>query len=103
MSGQAKQPVSKIADIHAALERGDAQKRKAATAMNDRSSRAHALFVLSMDMENSSTGVTLSSQMILADLGGSEQVKRSKVHHGGYDSNTGTALGFQLGAHMREA
>ena len=103
MQGQAKQPVGAISDIDEALERGEAQKRRAATAMNDRSSRAHTLFVLSMEMNNSETGVTLSSQMILADLGGSEQVKRSKVHHGGYDADTGTALGFQLGDHMREA
>ena len=103
MSGQARNRVDSLADIAAALATGDAQKRRAATAMNDRSSRAHSLFVLSMEMKNAQTGVELSSQMILADLGGSEQVKRSKVDHGGYDAETGTALGFQLGDNMREA
>ena len=31
-------------------------------------------------------GVTMTSELYLADLGGSEQVKRSKVSHGGYVS-----------------
>ena len=38
MSGQAKQSVNSLNDIRRALEIGDAQKRRAATAMNDRSS-----------------------------------------------------------------
>ena len=45
----------------------------------------------------------MTSELYLADLGGSEQVKRSKVEHGGYDKRTGTALGFQMGANMKEA
>jgi hypothetical protein len=103
MSGQAKQSVNSLNDIRRALEIGDAQKRRAATAMNDRSSRAHSLFVISMSMFNHSTGVRISSELYLADLGGSEQVKRSLVHHGGYDKETGTALGFQMGGNMKEA
>ena len=82
ISGEAKINVSNIDDVRRLLHRGDAQKRRAATAMNDRSSRAHSIFVLSMKMKHSSTGVVLSSELYLADLGGSEQVKRSKVSHG---------------------
>ena len=45
----------------------------------------------------------MSSDLYLADLGGSEQVKRSQVHHGGYDKETGTAKGFVMGQNMKEA
>ena len=103
MSGQAKQSVASLHDITRALNVGDAQKRRASTAMNDRSSRAHSLFVISMSMLCRRTGVSMSSELYLADLGGSEQVKKSKVHHGGYDADTGTALGFQMGQNMKEA
>jgi kinesin family protein 5 len=103
MSGQAKQSVTSLDDIRHALDLGDAQKRRAATAMNDRSSRAHSLFVVTMEMLNVKTGVQMTSELYLADLGGSEQVKKSKVHHGGYDDDTGTALGFQMGKNMKEA
>ena len=133
MSGQAKQAVDSLDDIRQALSTGDAQKRRAATAMNDRSSRAHSLFVISMSMSNKATGkctccttiaptavgtfadgivgcffifltgVSMSSELYLADLGGSEQVKKSQVHHGGYDEETGTAKGFVMGANMKEA
>lgn len=72
---------------------GETQKRRAATAMNDRSTRAHSIFILTLkqrrhlsseaseeDEDNSTT--TLSSKLFLADLGGSEQVKKSKVDAG---------------------
>ena len=50
-------------------------------------------------MEDEKSNVTVRSQLFLADLGGSEQVKRSKVHHGekGFDG------GFVMAQHMKEA
>ena len=62
--------------------------------MNERSSRAHALFILSQETEHPATGVRLRSRLFLADLGGSEQVKRSKVHHGA----TRRGVGFEMGS-----
>ena len=50
--------------------------------MNDRSSRAHCLFMISLDQKNLDTGVSCKSRLFLADLGGSEQVKKSKVNVG---------------------
>eukprot|EP00501_MAST-03F_sp_TOSAG23-6_P002388 GSMAST32.ASY1.ANO1.2496.1 assembled CDS len=86
--------------IDSILTDGDLQKRRAATAMNKRSSRAHSLFILTLAMEapqsssnensnsNDTKGnVCIQSQLFLADLGGSEQVKKR----------------FVLGQHMREA
>ena len=96
LSGQAKQVVTNLDDIYQALSTGDVQKRRAATAMNDRSSRAHSLFVVTMEMFHSKTGVRMKSELYLADLGGSEQVKKSKVHHGGLVEGK-EGLGFQMG------
>ena len=53
-----------------ALAKGDAQKRRAATAMNDRSSRAHAVFTLALVQRDEATGRELRSRLCLADLGG---------------------------------
>lgn len=90
------------------MQLGEAQKRRAATAMNDRSTRAHSIFILTLkqrmhhsvaDVSSSKAraGVevvgetdedahritTITSKLFLADLGGSEQVKKSKVNGGG--------------------
>uniref|UniRef100_A0A0G4FFH2 Kinesin motor domain-containing protein n=1 Tax=Chromera velia CCMP2878 TaxID=1169474 RepID=A0A0G4FFH2_9ALVE len=128
MEGEAQLDVSSLEDIAAALETGERQKRFAATAMNDRSSRAHALFILSLKMKRklkselggverergdsqkketteseesaaSDEMITVRSQLFLVDLGGSEQVKKSRVTHG-VDAG---ARGFVLGRRMREA
>eukprot|EP00944_MAST-04C_sp_MAST-4C-sp1_P006660 g6660.t1 len=92
-------PISSLDEVYKLLDAGDEQKRRAATAMNDRSSRAHALFILNLDMEDEKTNVVVRSQLFLADLGGSEQVKRSKVHHG----EKGRDGGFVMGQRMKEA
>lgn len=42
--------------------------------MNDRSTRAHSLFIMTLKQSHPTTAVTLSSRLFLADLGGSEQV-----------------------------
>ena len=71
MAGEARVPVASLADVERCLATGEAQKRRAATAMNARSSRAHALFILSQACEHPATGVRLASRLFLADLGGS--------------------------------
>eukprot|EP00045_Choanoeca_perplexa_P010004 m.99974 g.99974 ORF g.99974 m.99974 type:complete len:617 (+) comp15110_c0_seq2:94-1944(+) len=59
------------------LRRAEANKRQAATAMNERSSRAHTLTFLSLVQHRGD--VALRSLLCLADLGGSEQIKKSKA------------------------
>lgn len=61
------------------LLRAERSKRRAATAMNDRSSRAHTIILLSLDQKNPRTASRLTSTLCLADLGGSEQLKKSKA------------------------
>eukprot|EP01052_Picozoa_sp_SAG31_P037812 SAG31_NODE_4944_length_2844_cov_1.437887_2_plen_601_part_00 len=74
----------------------DTRKRKAATAMNERSSRAHSLLFFKLKQERSTPSAcegaqggvnvcvvsednVVESTLCMADLGGSEQVKKSKV------------------------
>jgi len=58
------------------IDSAERAKRRAATAMNERSSRAHSLLMLSLEQQAPGEGL-VKSQLCLADLGGSEKVKRS--------------------------
>ncbi len=87
LDGQTEWPVTSLAEIYEYLREGDAQKRKACTAMNERSSRAHTVFVLSLTQtvphENPALGLPakkITSKLMLVDLGGSEKLTKSKVH-----------------------
>jgi kinesin family member 5 len=127
LSGAAEREVHVMDDIVTFLKIGEEQKRRAATAMNDRSTRAHGLFILHLKQRDLHSDVTISSKLFLADLGGSEQVKKSQVEPGksktypqlapplaavGTDSQTQTSdedpstvtfsTGFELGDRMRE-
>lgn len=77
LGGSAEMPVSSFSETIQCLNRGEQQKRKAATSMNDRSSRAHSLFILKLHQKCLCSGVESTSCLFLADLGGSEQVKKS--------------------------
>jgi hypothetical protein len=65
--------------------------------MNERSSRAHSLFIITLNQHkvDDSTDVTLTSRLFLADLGGSEQNKKSKVEAGA--ERLGQQAHFSLG------
>jgi len=78
LSGRVAMPVHNAADAEKMLREADKSKRRAATAMNERSSRAHAVMVLQLS-QRKHDGQEVQSQLCLADLGGSEQLKRSKA------------------------
>ena len=75
--------------MSALLQRAEAGKRRAATLMNEHSSRAHSLLFLRLEQSSPPRAGTAAvgqdertvqrSQLCLADLGGSEQVKKSGV------------------------
>ena len=67
LEGRADVPVDSVAGLDELIVRGDACKRKAATAMNERSSRAHALFILSLTQ--TASGIQRTSRLFLTDLG----------------------------------
>lgn len=77
LDGSAEVPVQNLGETFDLLNTGEKQKRRASTAMNERSSRAHALVILTLRQTCSETGISASSRLFLADLGGSEQVKKS--------------------------
>ena len=58
----------------ALLQAADELKRRAATAMNERSSRAHAVLVLRLKQRMGPACEETTSTLCMADLGGSEQV-----------------------------
>ena len=69
-------------DALALLRAGELHKRVAATAMNNTSSRAHTVFLLSLTQrggEAEGEEKIITSQLALVDLAGCEQIKQSKV------------------------
>mmetsp|Transcript_7449 Transcript_7449/g.11085 ORF Transcript_7449/g.11085 Transcript_7449/m.11085 type:complete len:783 (+) Transcript_7449:104-2452(+) len=85
LDGAAEILVDNAEHIMELLKIGEAQKRKAATAMNERSTRAHSIFVLTLNQKCHDTGVSHSSKLFLADLGGCEQTKKSQITSGRSD------------------
>ena len=100
LSGNAEVEVSNLNDVMTLLRKGEAAKRKAATAMNARSSRAHSVFIINLTQKCNDNGKTLNSKLFLADLGGSEQVKKSQQH---MTAGNLHAAGFIKSDRMREA
>lgn len=81
LDGSSEVIVPTLQEALALLDRGEKQKRKAATALNARSSRAHTLFIVTLQQECIESGRTATSRLFLVDLGGSEQIKRSQPYN----------------------
>ena len=64
------------------LREGEAQRRRASTAMNSRSSRAHSIFIITLKQTSLNSGKSIHSKLFLADLGGCEQTKKSQIDAG---------------------
>ncbi|KAK3275974.1 hypothetical protein CYMTET_15929 [Cymbomonas tetramitiformis] len=78
LQGATSHEVAELTDVGELLRAGEERKRYAATAMNERSSRAHTLLVLTLSQVHGNGKMT-TSQLHLVDLAGSEQLKMSKV------------------------
>mmetsp|Transcript_12290 Transcript_12290/g.22091 ORF Transcript_12290/g.22091 Transcript_12290/m.22091 type:complete len:650 (-) Transcript_12290:94-2043(-) len=88
LDGGCSESVDSLDKVDELLLRGEEQKRRAATAMNERSTRAHAVVVLSLRQTDSDTGVTHVSHLFLVDLGGSEQLSKSGAAEMAKDAGT---------------
>ena len=77
LTGALELRVETAQEALAALAKGEAFKHKAATAMNERSSRAHTVFVLHVRQTRGDAMV--SSTLHMVDLAGSERIKKSKA------------------------
>eukprot|EP00966_Prymnesium_polylepis_P020235 466423-Prymnesium_polylepis.1 len=76
--GLADVVVEDTAHAAALLRLAEDAKRRAATEMNERSSRAHCLLMLSL-VQRAADGSTVRATLTLADLGGCELLKKSKA------------------------
>jgi len=81
LDGHTEISVESWEEVQRLLQSGDQAKRLAATAMNERSTRAHTLLVLTLTQKLPS-GSQVRSRLFLADLGGSEKVSKSKADTG---------------------
>ena len=73
-------------DVSTLLRKGESRKTYAATAMNERSSRAHTIFELLLKEKISQPGsrqVTKTAKLTLCDLAGCERCKDAKTEVGG--------------------
>ena len=52
-----------LQEVLSLLDQGDQQKRRAATAMNERSSRAHSLFILSLRQSRPAPGFAAEGEV----------------------------------------
>jgi hypothetical protein len=77
--------VSSPAECLALLSHGLSSRAAAPTHMNERSSRSHAAFMLSLVQKSADGHGARVSQLFLVDLAGSERVKKSRVEGEGMD------------------
>ena len=82
LEGRVECSVATLEHVKGLLERGDAAKRQAATAMNERSSRSHVVTIIQARQTCLLTGAEVKSRLFLVDLGGSEKLSQSKVDEG---------------------
>lgn len=73
-------------EIMQLIKNGDGVRHKAATAMNAESSRSHSVFLIELHQEFQTESRV--SKLCLADLAGSEDVRRSKVEGDAFDEAT---------------
>jgi len=88
LDGNCETEFSNLTEVHELLRTGDSQKRRAATAMNFNSTRAHTVVALTLCQRNLENGTEHTSRFLLADLGGSEQLAKSKANEGMKDIGT---------------
>ncbi|XP_064414517.1 kinesin-like protein KIFC3 [Latimeria chalumnae] len=69
--------VTNVKDINRVFDFGHTNRATECTNLNERSSRSHALLIISVHGVNSSTGIKTCGKLNLVDLAGSERVSRS--------------------------
>ena len=78
--GLTEMDITSVANTMSLLEKASEGRVTAATAMNARSSRSHAIFTLSIESRSKEDGKTLTvSKFHMVDLAGSERQKKTKA------------------------
>ena len=76
--GASTRELHSLADGIGMLKEGEVRKSRAATAMNDRSSRAHTMVIVTVKQVRDGQQM-VSSELALVDLAGCEQLKQSRA------------------------
>ncbi|CAD5217906.1 unnamed protein product [Bursaphelenchus xylophilus] len=77
--GVKRTEISSVKDLHDLIQIGHKNRSTAATALNEVSSRSHALVMLTLNMTDRDSGNKWTGRLNLVDLAGSERVARSQV------------------------
>ena len=91
-------PVNTLEKMAGALASGSQSRATAATGMNHRSSRSHAIFTIHVERKGADPADVTRAKIHLVDLAGSERVKKSEVTGQAFDeaiaiNNSLTTLG----------
>ena len=97
--GATSRTLHSLADGLEMLRDGEARKTRAATAMNERSSRAHTMVIVKVTQarrQNTAQNgvVSVTSELALVDLAGCEQLKQSRAE--GKQKKEATAINSSL-------
>ena len=79
MQGARTEIVTSLPRMLELLVVAEQNKKRAATAMNERSSRSHSVLVFQISQRNVAKNVLVKSCLHIVDLAGSERLKKSKV------------------------
>jgi len=77
IEGVTEEYVTCADDVIRVMDTGSANRKVAATNMNDVSSRSHSIFVWNVEQKNLQNGTTMSGKLYLVDLAGSEKVGKT--------------------------
>eukprot|EP00761_Pharyngomonas_kirbyi_P014710 gb/GECH01014740.1/.p1 GENE.gb/GECH01014740.1/~~gb/GECH01014740.1/.p1 ORF type:complete len:792 (+),score=229.73 gb/GECH01014740.1/:1-2376(+) len=77
IQGISTHKVNSSKELLAMLLMGTSARQTHSTAMNERSSRSHTLFMIDLELKNKRNKTTIRSKMTFVDLAGSERVSRS--------------------------
>ncbi|EJW80466.1 kinesin motor domain-containing protein, partial [Wuchereria bancrofti] len=79
VQGLSVHPVSCLEDAMKLLQKGCQLRSRGETAMNDKSSRSHAIFTLCIEGNESAESTVFKAKLHLVDLAGSERLKKTQA------------------------
>jgi hypothetical protein len=79
IAGLSVVPVDTVEQVKSLLNRAMVRRTTSATNLNERSSRSHAIYTLSISTKQEDGGASTSAKLTLVDLAGSERIKDSGV------------------------
>ncbi|VDK68622.1 unnamed protein product [Litomosoides sigmodontis] len=79
VQGLSAHPVSSLDDAVKLLQKGCQLRSRGETAMNDKSSRSHAIFTLCIEGNESDESTVFKAKLHLVDLAGSERLKKTQA------------------------